>query len=109
MPVIPEREITRAGPPRTAPFLKGPIPMAWLLRAGALPGRALHVSFLLWFHFGLRSNLRVRLSSEHLRSMGVDRYAEYRALRALEAAKLVTVQRRPGSRPWITILPEPGP
>ena len=29
-------------------FLKGPIPMPWLIVAGNLPGKALHVGIALW-------------------------------------------------------------
>ncbi len=51
-----ELVLTRANSPsKKAPrkragelFLKGPVPMSWIYRAGRLPGHALHVGVVLW-------------------------------------------------------------
>lgn len=108
--MIPEREVgTFARRQATAPFLKGPVPLAWLARAAQLPGRALHVGVLLWFQHGMAGADRVRVRTSTLRSFGIDRYAEYRGLTALERDGLVRVERAPGRRPFVTILPGPGP
>jgi DNA-binding transcriptional ArsR family regulator len=86
-------------------FLKGPIPWAWLHRAICLPGRALHVALQLWFHAGIAGNGIVAIN---LSRLSVDRSAASRGLAALEAAGLVRVQRKPGRKPLVTILPALG-
>ena len=85
-------------------FLKGPVPMSWLSSAGRLPGRALHVGVVLWILAGIKRTGTVALGARHLRSLGVDRHATYRALRRLEKAGLVVVQRRAGCAPKVTLL-----
>jgi hypothetical protein len=98
-------------PPRHqqgAKFLKGPIPLSWLTVAAAQPGKALHVSLALWFLAGLRRNRTVELSAKVLSSFGVNRYAAYRGLKALEQAGLLSVVRHPGRLPTVTILDGPG-
>src|SRR5262249_17344986 len=97
--------------PREAPirkqkgrFLKGPIPLDWLSVAGKLPGRALHVAIAIWFGAGLTRSRQVALSRTWLRHLGVNRYAAYRGLNALESAGLVSVVRHRGRKPMVTIL-----
>ena len=38
----------------TAPFIKGPIPLAWMMAAAMLPGKSLHVGLVLWYLAGLK-------------------------------------------------------
>lgn len=85
-------------------FLKGPVPFDWLSMAAKLPGRAFHVAILLWFLAGMTASLSVKLTGATTRSFGLDRDAKSRALRSLEAAGLVTVRRRPGRNPDVTIV-----
>jgi hypothetical protein len=95
------------GPPRHKPgqlFLKGPIPQIWLSRAASLPGKSLHVGLSVWFLAGMTKSRSVRLSARVSRAFGVDRHAKYRALRWLEDAGLVTVVRRSGCSPIVTLL-----
>ena len=84
-------------------FVRGPIPWAWLTAAARLPGRALHVGIVLWLESGLRSSAIVALRQQHLRDLGVDRYAGYRGLSRLEQADLVDVQRHPGRLSAVTL------
>ena len=96
----------RRRPPRHRPgerFLKGPIPLKWLVRAARLPGRALHVGNAVWYLAGLTRSGTVKLSNSVLELFGVDRYAKARALEALEQAGLVSVQRQCGKHPTVTI------
>jgi hypothetical protein len=100
-------------PHRTALFLKGPIPWAWLVSAGRLPGKALHVALVLHLLRGLQRNARVHLESKHVRSFGFSRHSANRGLARLERAGLVAVERRPGRSHMVTILeissePTPG-
>jgi hypothetical protein len=87
-------------------FLWGPVPLTWLASAGALPGRALHVGVVLWWLAGLR---RQRTDTVPWRPsigklFGLDRHATHRALKTLEAAGLVRVDRQAGRCPLVTIL-----
>ena len=85
-------------------FLKGPIPEVWLAQAAHLPGKAFVVSIALWFFAGMARKPIIKLSQKLLRSWGVKRKAVYRALIALENAKLISVVRHDGRTPIVTIL-----
>jgi hypothetical protein len=94
-------------PPRHRPgerFLKGPVPLTWLEQAGHLPGKALHVGIALWYRAGMKRCRDIPLALSGLLAFGVDRYAAYRGLKALEAASLVSVVRHVGRRPVVTLL-----
>jgi hypothetical protein len=87
-------------------FLKGPIPLGWLSKAACLPGKALHVSIALRFLEGLKKDKRVALSNKVLEDFGVSRFAKARALKALEASELISVERGHGHNPVVTIISE---
>lgn len=88
-------------------FLRGPVPMDWL-NAAALAsgsGSGFKVGIALWHLVGLNHNAKtVRLSGSMLRKMGVERHASYRGLNTLETAGLVSVERKPGQSPIVTLL-----
>lgn len=88
------------------PFVKGPVCVEWLARAGALPGKALLLGLALWYKSGLRETFEgLTVSSALLARFGIeDRGIKYRALRALEGAGLIRVHRRPGKNPLVDIL-----
>ena len=89
-------------------FLKGPIPMAWLALAARLPGRALHMGLILWYWAGITKRRVVAPSlSRAEREFGVSRTALARGLAALEHADLVSVDRRAGRKPVVTLLDPP--
>jgi hypothetical protein len=97
-------------PPRPKPgakFLRGPVPLDWLSRAAALPGRSLHVAMAVWFMAGLRKSRTVPVSNVTGLQFGLDRNAKYRALEWLENAKLISVERQVGRAPIVTILEPP--
>jgi hypothetical protein len=85
-------------------FLKGPVPLAWLMSAARLPGKALAVGIVLWFRSGLLRSNKVSLPSTLLTLFGVDRHAKVRALNALEKASLIAVERCNGKNPIVTLL-----
>lgn len=89
---------------RQVPFVKGPIPVPWIAAASRQPGRALHVAMAIWYLAGLSRTLSVELRPSTVRQFGVDRYAAYRGLHALERAGLVAVRRHRGRCPTVTIL-----
>lgn len=95
-----------ASPPRRVQgtFLKGPIPMDWLQRAGMLPGKALHLGVALWFRAGLAGSMTVKLANADLAAMGVARDAKYEGLQRLKAVGLISVEQQPGRAPTVTLL-----
>ena len=87
-----------------AEHFRGPVPLAWLLTAARLPGRALHVAIALWYAAQLSGAQSVRLSNTLCERFGLDRNAKYRGLELLEATGLVEVKRKCGRSPAVTIL-----
>ena len=89
----------------TEHYLRGPIPLTWLETAARLPGQSLAVGVGLWHLAGLRrSQQHLSLSTERLTPFGVSKYAKDRALRHLTVAGLVTVDRKKGRSPRVTIV-----
>jgi hypothetical protein len=78
-------------------FLRGPIPLRWLLRASALRGSALAVGVLLWFRSGLeRSRVGLTVPRQLREAAGLSRFSLARGLKALTSASLVEVVHSPG-------------
>jgi hypothetical protein len=77
-------------------FLKGPIPWAWLDRAGRLPGKALAVGLIIWQKAGVSGNGTVRLCQSKLSDLGLNEASVRRGIIGLERAGLIEVKRRPG-------------
>lgn len=84
-------------------FIRGPIPLTWVQRAANLRGRALHVGMALWYLNGFEQTGIVKAKPSVMRELGVDRHAFYRALKALEKDNLVSVRRKRGAAPLVTI------
>lgn len=83
--------------------LHGPVPLAWLASASRLPGKSLHVALALWCLSGLMHTQRVQLTNVCSSHFGLDRCSKYRAIRWLEQAGLITVDRHVGRAPIVTI------
>jgi hypothetical protein len=76
--------------------------------AAGCPGKALAVALAVWYRAGRKKCARVKLSLATLdKQMGIKRDAARRGLAALERAGLVTVERRVGARPQVTLLQPP--
>lgn len=88
----------------TAKFIKGPIPLEWIIRANALPGKAGAVGLALWFLVGVQGSRTVKLTGEVERIAGCGRKAVYQALDALAAAGLIDCNRKAGARAVVTML-----
>jgi hypothetical protein len=88
----------------TGRFLRGPIPLDWLQQAARLPGRALHLGIALWYLDGFQQTRTVQAKPSVIRDFGLDRYASYRALHQLEEVGLVSVVRKKGAAPMVTLL-----
>ena len=89
---------------RNALFLRGPVPLDWLGRAAALPGKTLNVAIALWWRHGMAKGKPFKLTKQALKSLHVERDAASAGLARLEQAGLIQVERRPGQRPIISIL-----
>ena len=84
-------------------FIKGPIPLSWLAKAAGLPGKSIHVALAAWFKCSVEGNGAV-LPRKTLQMFHVDRNTGRRALRRLEAAGLLHVERHPGRAPIVTVI-----
>ncbi len=90
--------------PMSVPFLKGPIPMAWLNATAKLPGKTLNVGIAIWWLAGMAKTKTFKLTGKALKQLEVSRDAASDALKRLEARGLIRVQRSPGQRPTVEIL-----
>ena len=92
------------GAPLTVPFLKGPIPMAWLNEAAKLPGKAINLGLAIWWLDGMAKTKTFKLTGKALDQLDISRDAAADALKRLEGRGLIRVQRAPGQRPTVEIL-----
>ncbi|MEX1230836.1 MAG: hypothetical protein WEB58_11395 [Planctomycetaceae bacterium] len=90
-----KREATR--------FLRGPVPVHWIKQAAALPGKALAVGIAIWFLCGLRKRSKLKFSRATWEQFGLSRSATYRGLEHLESTSLISIDRRRGRCPIVTI------
>ena len=91
--------------PMSVPFLKGPIPIAWLNAAAKLPGKTLNVGIAIWWLAGMSKTTAFKLTRKALNQLGVSRDAASDALKRLEENGLIMVKRLPGQRSTVEILP----
>lgn len=85
-------------------FLKGPIPMAWLIAAANLTGKALHIANALWFWSGIKKSTTFDLPLNTIKDMGVSRQTCYAQLKAMEKAGLLSIKARKGKKPEVTLI-----
>ena len=101
----------RASPIR-GKFIAGPIDVSWVVQASQLGVKALLVGLALWHLKKLRQTDTFTVSNLMLQEWGVQPDAKSRALRALERAGLIRVERRGKRSPHVTLvvgntIPEP--
>ena len=92
---------------RASRYLKGPVPLALLQKAAALPGKALALYLALRHRFDLRRTPEVTLPADYLAAWGINKDAKRRSLAALEAAGLIRVVGRGPGRSIRVALVEP--
>ncbi|MCP4780661.1 MAG: hypothetical protein GY877_07890 [Hyphomicrobium sp.] len=86
------------------PILRvGPLHWGWIT-AAQLPGKSLHAGLALWAIGELQNSRVVTLSNITSLRFGLDCNAKYRALAWLEDAGLISVERKAGHAPLVTIL-----
>lgn len=88
-------------------FLKGPIPLCWLTPCSQLGGKALNVGLAIWFLAYLTKSSKVKLTHRTIEKFGLNRHSSYRGLARIEKAGLVSVVRKTGNCPNITLLNVP--
>jgi hypothetical protein len=87
-------------------FIRGPLPLAWFIRAANIPRRnALVVGMVLWHLAGLRSERAgLVLCAQRCKPFGLGRKAVERGLRDLEVAGLIRVDRGAGRCPRVDVI-----
>jgi hypothetical protein len=87
-------------------FICGPIPARWIEQAAGLPGpgKALHVAVLIRYLDGFEKIGTVKLRPSVRNLYGMDRFSCKRGLDQLERAGLISVLRKRGSSPVVTIM-----
>jgi len=92
------------------PFLRGPIPLAWLARAHDAGGSALAAGLMLWFLRGVSGKTGpVKVGAAVRHRLGLSRDQTRRGLAALEAAGLVArVKKGRGHCAVVEIVEGPG-
>jgi hypothetical protein len=104
-----------SAPTRSEPFIKGPIPLWWWLRAARLTRSALVVGDYLWYLRGKRTASRRLRPHEAVHEVPVSLHKMANAvrlkrqvlangLRCLEVDELVTVARHPGCQLVVTLI-----
>ena len=94
----------RRAPPIRGKFIGGPIDVPWVVRAKRLGATALLVGLALWHLKKLRQADTFTVSNLMLQEWGVQPDAKSRALRALETAGLIRVERRGKRSPRVTLI-----
>ena len=91
-------------------FIKGPIPAKWLVDASAASGTALAMGLVIWWLAGLKGRKNDLLIGNRglIACFGITPSIKSRALKSLERAGLISVQREPGLLPVVAILDKQG-
>ena len=96
----------RRVPPIQGKFIAGPVDVSWVRQASHLGVKALLVGLALWHIKGLRKSYTFIVSNLMLQDWGIRPDAKRRALRALENARLIKVERRGKRSPQVTLVVE---
>jgi len=94
----------RRASPVQGKFIKGPVDVVWLLQARRLGVTALLVGLALWHIKGLRKTETFIVSNVMLQEWDIQPDAKRRALRALERAGLIRVERRGKCSPSVALI-----
>ena len=93
--------------PRYELFIRGPIDFEWVKKAATLPGKTWLVGTAIWFVVGMAESNTITIQGWIIADLNISRKAFNRALGRLEGIGLISVNRRPGCSPEITLLPTP--
>jgi len=93
----------RRASPIKGKFIAGPVDVSWVCQASHLGVKALLVGLALWHLKGLRKTDTFIVSNLVLEDWGILPDAKWRALRALERAGLIRIDRRGRRSPVVTL------
>jgi DNA-binding transcriptional ArsR family regulator len=96
----------RQASPIRGKFIAGPVDVKWVCQASQLGVKALLVGLALWHLKGLRKADTFIVSNLMLHDWGIGPDAKRRALRALEQAGLIKIDRRGKRSPQVTLVVE---
>ena len=105
--VKPTQAVARRGrrvSPVRGKFIAGPVDVAWLAQARQLGVSALWVGLGLWYLRGLKRSDSFIVSNIMMQEWGVQADAKARALRKLEMAGLIAVERKGRRSPRVTLV-----
>jgi DNA-binding transcriptional ArsR family regulator len=85
-------------------FIAGPVDVSWVCRASRLGVKALLVGLALWHLKGLKRSDSFIVSNLRMQEWDIKPDAKSRALRKLEEAGLITIERRGKRSPRVTLL-----
>ena len=85
-------------------FIKGPLPLGWIIAANSLPGKSGAVGLAIWFLVGVKCTRSVKLTRQVEQIAACHRKAVYTAITSLEQAGLLRVERHRGARPTVTVI-----
>jgi len=77
--------------------------MDWISEAAKLPGKAFHLAVAIQWLAGMGSPTKLKITAKALELLGVSKDAYRDGLRRLEEAELISVERRVGQFPWVSI------
>ena len=102
--VIQQEKKAAPSRPKYRSFIQGPIDFEWVKKSAALPGKASLVGIAIWFVAGMAKSNTFTIQGQVLEDLGISNKAFNRALNKLAEIGLITVNRRPGRSPEITLL-----
>jgi hypothetical protein len=88
-------------------FIKGPIPLPWLVPAFALTPSALKCALALFYQRGLSGSDEFKVEPKRFRELGIDDTARRRGLRELEEHGLIRLNKEQSKSPVVCILTYP--
>lgn len=77
---------------------------SWIRTAAQLPGKSLHLAVMIWLSTNRSERNSICIGNCEALRFGIDRNSKYRALAWLESAGLISVSRRLGRSPIVTLL-----
>ena len=90
--------------PKAAHFIRGPIPLDWMETAIPLGRKATQVALAIWYAHGFnRDDPVIKLTRTKLKRFDVTTETARTILHKFEAAGLVSVDRKQGRSPLVTI------
>ena len=86
-------------------FLKGPVKLNWIIKAGNLQGKTLLLGIYLWFLAGLKRSYDFDINLTKIaKAVGVSRRSLSRAFNELIESGLISADRHTGRKAKISII-----